>query len=138
MQVIYVFETGGSTPRNKRQRQELDTDGDEHLSPTDPEMDLDTEMERDDETAAEDEYVAPRKPKAPAKGKGKARGPPAPKKPRATKAAAKVTPRKGKKKADGSAFDVAKVSHETKISDDNALFSACLRIYGHLKAHLTS
>lgn len=62
--------------------------------------------------------------KAPGRPKGRPRGPPAAKKQRAAKVQTKTTTtRKGKKKAQGDTFNSAKISQETKLSDDNALFS---------------
>lgn len=77
------------------------------------------------ESDDEDDYAAPRKPKNTGKGKTKTRTPAGPKKPRAPKAngdTSKTRTRKGRK-AGASKVTTLKASEETKLSEDNALFS---------------
>ena len=134
---------------NKRKRSDETTDDGEESELT--ELEEDEESERD--IADDEEEFSGPKPKANAKRKGKApaktstkvKGPPPPKKPRTTKQSAKVklppAPKakrgsgkgKGKKGAvngvDGAGFDAEQVAKDTKISSDNALFSASFRFY---------
>lgn len=84
----------------------------------------------DNQPEDEMDFETPKsKPKPSRKGKGKIGGPPANKKPRTTKTTTKGPktagrkPRKGK--AEGDAFDAAKITKETKIAADNPLFSTC-------------
>ncbi|KAI0058337.1 hypothetical protein BV25DRAFT_1283433 [Artomyces pyxidatus] len=113
----------------KRKRADLDTDedGEERLSDVDEQ-----ESVHDDQ---EQEYSAPLpKPKAPTtadKKKGRPRGPPTTKRTRVTKPAApkdanSTSRRRKKAPAGGDAFDAGKVTKDTKIASDNALFNAIM------------
>ena len=118
-----LLNLGGSqsSNTNKRKRQDLESEEDD----VGQEEVVDEPQEEDDEEAG-DEYVAPRKTKVATKPRGRPRGPPATKKPRAPKMQTKSSiTRKGKRKVqgDGDAYEPAKMTLQTKLSDDNALFS---------------
>lgn len=133
--MILIYISKVESAPNKRKRN--DTDAEDGPEISDPEDD--PSANEGDDNDDDEVYRAPKpKPKTTMptrKGKGKAttkpRGPPPAKKPRTAKTAtqkvSKATVRRSKKPKGGEdAFDAAQVAKETKISNDNPLFSMYL------------
>lgn len=114
-----------SSPLNKRKRDQSDAEVESH-----DQTDADESHSADGDVDEEEEYTAPRmKSKAdPSSNRSKKQAKKLPRKPRTLKVTAPKThketsrrPRKGK--TTDEAFDVGKIATETKIKNDNPIFS---------------
>ena len=119
---------------NKRKRTDAgDTDVTD-VEEDGPHIDLQHYAGDDEDGEDEDDYVAPRKAKAKIGGRGKAKGKDGPPVPKKARAGPPKTTRKGRKPAASKLPAKATAAHpnETKISDDNALFSTFSSFYVRL------